>query len=104
LLLIKERKKLINLQPEDILWMKSDGNYISLHTENKKYVIKNSLRQMLSFLDNNKFVRIHKSYAVRIDLIDFINMDNSIVSVNSMELPLGKRFKNDVFNRYIVVK
>lgn len=103
-LLIKDRGNYYNLSVDDIIWVQSEGNYITLHTDGKKYVVKQSLKRILELLEDDRFVKIQKSYVVRTDLIDYIDSQNDRVNIGSLQLPIGRSFKEELFSRYRILK
>jgi len=59
----------LQLQPEEILFLNSDGNYVEVHynrgrEKNEKKLIRNRLKHFLHILPKESFFRCHKSYVV----------------------------------------
>lgn len=103
-LLIKDRGNYYNLSIDEVVWVQSEGNYITLHTNNKKYVVKQSLRRILDLLEDDRFVKIQKSYVVRTDLIDIIDSQNDLVHIGALQFPIGRSFKEGLFSKYKILK
>ena len=103
-LLIKDRGNYHNVSVEEIIWIQSEGNYITLHSDSRKYVVKQSLRKILELLEDDRFVKIQKSYVVRTDLIDYIDSQNDAVHIGTLELPIGRSFKEELFSRFKILK
>ena len=53
-----------------IEYITADGPYATLHVGTHRYVIRESIRQLALKLDPERFVRIHRSTIVRLDLVD----------------------------------
>ena len=53
----------------DILFIKANTPYIEIHTSDKKYLEQNSLKDMMQQLDQNIFVRVHKSSILNINCV-----------------------------------
>jgi len=68
-LLIKSGNKTTRVSTHIINWIVSDGPYIEIHTTDNKYVILDSLKNIISSLPEN-FHRTHKSTIVNIDQIE----------------------------------
>jgi hypothetical protein len=49
---------------EDINWINAETPYVGIWIENKKYLYPSSLSSILTKLDNDNFIRIHKSTIV----------------------------------------
>lgn len=86
--LVKDGYKDIKLNFEDIFFMKSDKNYIDIHTSIKKITIRNSLDDFMEKLDPKIFYKVHRSYIININKIAE-KKSNSVI-VNSFEIPLSR--------------
>ncbi|MCH7401790.1 LytR/AlgR family response regulator transcription factor [Belliella kenyensis] len=78
---VRNKGSLVKVKFNDILWMKGDGNYTTLVTRESVYSLRNILKDFESVLPDGDFIRIHKSYIVRLD---------EIVAINPRELTVGK--------------
>lgn len=78
---VRSKGSLVKVKFEDILWMKGDGNYTTLVTRTSVYSLRNILKDFESVLPLNDFMRIHKSYIVRLE---------EIVAINPREITVGK--------------
>lgn len=78
---VRHKGNLVKVKFVDILWMKGDGNYTTLVTRQEVYSLRNILKELESVLPVNEFIRIHKSYVVRLD---------EIVCINPRELTVAK--------------
>ena len=76
------------IDPNEILWIKSDDNYIEINTKDKRHVIRATIS---AFLDEHKLfdlVRAHRSYVVNIKQI--VRLNNRSVTINDMEIPVSR--------------
>lgn len=91
----KEGGKEVRVKTNTILYVKSSGNYIELVTEKKNYIIRTPIR---SFIENTpdplEYIRIHRSYVVRIDKVTAKN--NKEVVVNKEKLPVSSSYLNEL--------
>jgi len=46
---------------EDVIYFKSDGNYVQIVTETKSYLYRSTLNSLIERLDANQFLRIHRA-------------------------------------------
>lgn len=97
-IVINDGLKKIKLLNSDILYVKSDGNYIEINTKNKKYVVRNSLEQFIKDFNDNYFIRTHRSYAVNLKLVDRIK--NQLIYINNIEIPLSRKYKPNVIELF----
>lgn len=79
---------------DEILYMESYGIYLKVYTTlNKKpYVINESLIGALEHLDNNIFMRVHKSYIINVLKID--SFDANYIFIEGFPVPLGVSYKS----------
>ncbi|TDO19972.1 LytR/AlgR family response regulator transcription factor [Pedobacter duraquae] len=76
-----------------IQYIEGLGDYITIHTPTGKILSLERMKNMEGMLPSS-FLRIHKSYIVNIDQIDFIEKGRIIV--NKEYLPVGESFKDKV--------
>ncbi|OPC58828.1 LytTR family DNA-binding domain-containing protein [Elizabethkingia bruuniana] len=92
----------IVLAVDDILYFSANTPYINIYHHSKKYLHTETLKSLESQLNNNQFVRIHKSYIVNINKImsiqsrqngdyDVTLLDNTILRVSRS---YAKNFKD----------
>ncbi|MBU8894056.1 LytTR family DNA-binding domain-containing protein [Corallococcus sp. M34] len=55
---------------EDIDYLSSEGNYVSLHVGKESYLARETLNALESKLDPKRFVRAHRSFIVQLDRIE----------------------------------
>ena len=80
----------------DILWIKSEGNYSIIYTEQKKFAIRISLSRILERLPDVMFVRVHKRYSVQIALIDRIDTFYKELYIGKNNIPIGRTYKEQL--------
>jgi hypothetical protein len=85
-----------------ILWLEADDNYVRVHTADRDYFVRRSLRELLSEA-GERFVRIHKSRAVNLAEIAGIkpltNGDGEIQLRSGQKLRMSRRFRQDLTAR-----
>lgn len=96
-LFVKVGSEHIGLPFEDIFLIESKDDYVKIHTENRRYTIYSTLKGMLAKLPENDFMRIHRSYIVRLPEIQGI--EENTVKVRHHVLPVGGTFRNRLLSR-----
>lgn len=92
---IKADSKLVQINTEDILYIEALGNYMRIFTAGEqKYTILSTMKDIISKLSSDDFVRVHRSFIVRLDKIKTIE-DNYIV-INNKQINIGKAYKDDL--------
>lgn len=91
---LKVEKTIIKLAIKDIVYIESLKNYIKVNMVNEAIVVYKSLSALEKELSTSKFLRIHRSFIIGIDYLD--SFSPSKVTVNKTELPVGRKYKEDV--------
>ena len=89
--------KTIFIEPNEILYCKSDGNYTEIYFKNKKKeVLSKKLKDVELIINNPLFYRVHNSYLVNINHIrEFIRNDGQyLVLENGLTIPVSRSKKN----------
>ncbi|MEM7104753.1 MAG: LytTR family DNA-binding domain-containing protein [Bacteroidota bacterium] len=98
-LTVKKKGKLLLVPVIEILYIKSDGHYAELHLRNDKLEISDKPLDRLEVLLQNDFIRIHRSYLVRVNAIKevlrFPGSRYEIALHSDLNLPLSRtRYKS----------
>lgn len=92
---IKADSRLVQINTEDILFIEALGNYMRIYTSgDQKYTILSTMKDIIGKLSSEDFVRVHRSFIVRLDKIESIE-DNYIV-INKKQINIGKAYKDDL--------
>ncbi len=98
---IKDGTTFIKLKHDDIWYVKSDGNYISIHTPQKKYLIRKTLKDFGSTLPADTFFQVYKSYIINLHHVESVHSDHVIVK--QLEIPIGREFKEAFLKKVNIV-
>lgn len=85
---------------DEILYIQSSQNYVTIYTSNNKYVTLLSLKAVVENLDETKFFMVHKSYVVSLSKIKTI--ENHEITINEHKIPLSRNYRKNVLE--LVVK
>lgn len=89
-IIIKEDYQNVKVRLSDILYIEALDNYVKIHTPQRTYMTLKNLKTMADYLDNKNFMRIHKSYIVALDQIDYFSRDK--IHINGAVIPIGRTF------------
>lgn len=94
--------KLIFLEPEEIIFIESDGNYSSIYTNNKKkFVITKKLKEVNTLLPQELFFRIHNSYIINLKKVkEFYKTDGYVLLENDHKIPVSRKRRADFLNKF----
>ena len=95
---IKTDSKLVQLNLTQVLWVEALGNYIRVHTEEDKYTVLSTMKEIEAKLPAKDFIRVQRSFIIRVDKVKAIE-DNYII-IKDKEIHIGKSYKED-FNKRI---
>ncbi len=90
-------KTLHKIVLNDILYLESDRNYITVVTLNKKLSYLDSLKNWKEKLPENQFVQIHKSFIINSKHVDKIAGNE--IYVKSNRLPIGRSYKQELLTQ-----
>ena len=92
---VKDGQQFHKIRFDQVFYIEGDGAYIALYTEKKKFLIRGSIAACLEKMNSNKFIRVHRSFAVNIDKIDCIVA--SYLIINEQQIPISKNFREELF-------
>jgi len=93
---VKSGTEYFNVKLEDILFIKSEGNYIEFHLVNKRIVALDSLNNLIQTLPEGLFVRTHKSYIISIKQIS--SYERHQVKIKNENIPVGSLYRESFLN------
>jgi DNA-binding LytR/AlgR family response regulator len=82
------------IQPGDIQYIESLGNYIKINTQHQRYVIRETLAGFLLKLPHSHFLRVHRSFVVGVSYID--SFTGNSLRIGSRNIPVGNIYKADL--------
>lgn len=80
---------------DDILFLKSEGNYTEIVTSQKTYLIRSLLKQIIDRLPAYYFMRVHRSYIINVKKITSLNQYEVTIN-NTLQVPVGETYKKEV--------
>lgn len=105
-LFIKSEYKIVRINLEDIKFIEGKGEYIRIHLVNQKPIMSLiSLTRMESYLSQERFMRVHRSFIVNLKRITTIDRSR-IVFDNKDYIPVSDQYKNkfqDYINRNFIL-
>ncbi|WP_442264953.1 LytR/AlgR family response regulator transcription factor [Tenacibaculum sp. ZS6-P6] len=93
-LILKADKRLHIIKFEDILFVQSLGDYVKVHTTNNTLTTYSKLSTMIEKLPSNNFIQVHKSYAINIQKVNFIEGNHLLISEH--KIPIGQKHKQNL--------
>lgn len=97
-ILVKADKKLYALKFSEILFLEGQGDYIRLRTGKFNLVIHDTIKNFLTSLPEQQFMRIHKSYVVNLKRIEYV--EGNQVRIGDYDLPVSPAQRDELLSRY----
>ncbi|CAL2103082.1 DNA-binding response regulator [Tenacibaculum sp. 190130A14a] len=93
---VQSNKKNIKVQFDEILYIESIKDYIRIHLEKEKLIIKHGLSAFLKKLDN-RFIRVHRSYVVNNEKVTAFTKKD--IEIGAIEIVIGEYYKEEVLKK-----
>lgn len=93
---VRSDRKLIRIDPQEIRYIESFRNYLTIHTGGKKIVVYGSLAGIEEELQPNPyFIQVHKSFIINTRFVTEVG--NSMIRLkDNTEIPIGGSYKDAV--------
>ena len=98
---VKVDSRLVKIRSSEVSWIEALGDYIVINTSENKYIVHNTMKGIESKLSSDKFLRVHRSYIVRLDKIE--TLDESVMVIKQKIIPIGGTYKSRLMNRLNMV-
>lgn len=86
---ISQGNKTIFVDTDDINYVLASNYYIEIYTSKAKYILRNSMSNMIAELEAKRFARIHRSSIINLSYIDeLINSDYGEIDVKMNDLKI----------------
>ena len=90
-LFIKTDGKLVKINLNDLLLVEGLKDYLYLHLKSEKLIVLDTLKDFEAKLPASDFMRVHKSYIIRLDQIETIERNRVFIQKNIV--PIGETYK-----------
>jgi DNA-binding LytR/AlgR family response regulator len=91
-LFVRADYKLVKIDLQDILYIEGLKDYVKIYCGEKPILTQMSLKAIEEKLPMYDFIRVHRSFIVAFDKIDFIH--KSFISIRGKEIPLSDHYKD----------
>lgn len=90
-ILIKSGTKKLLVDIRKIIYAQGLKDYTILHTADKKYVVKGSVKAFEEFLPSEYFLRVHKSFIVAKSQVKLVYKNK--IELGNVSIPIGRSYK-----------
>lgn len=85
------------LAVDDILWLKGEGSYTSIHLADEKHMVRAYLKDFEPLEASHDFMRVHKSYIINMHKIDSISAN--CILIGEEEVPVSRTVREAILQR-----
>ncbi len=98
-LFVKVNGRLEGVRYGDIHYVDAQKDYVGIHLNDRRIVAHSTLTNMEKSLPTEAFLRVHRSYIVRVDRIKAVEGMNLIMEKNDQVIPIGGHHLEQVRRR-----
>ena len=96
---VKSDKRLVKINPEELIYIEGMRNYICLHTETDKILVHGTLASIEENLKHLDFIcRVHKSFFINLNKINYLEQ-HLILLTNKKSVPVGLSYREQVYEK-----
>jgi DNA-binding LytR/AlgR family response regulator len=96
---VKSNSRLIKVKSIDILFVEALKDYVVINLGDVRYTIHSTMKDIEKKLPSHDFIRVHRSYIVRLDKINAIEQTNIVMEGGKKLIPIGGSYKDDLFKK-----
>jgi DNA-binding LytR/AlgR family response regulator len=96
-ILLHAEKKMHKINYDDILFAEAMGDYVKVLTRDKLLIVHHTLQKLQELLPMDRFSRIHKSYIIALQRIDYV--EGNMVVINKHNIPIGQTYRAEFLSR-----
>lgn len=100
---VKSKSRLIKLNTKDIYFIEALKDYVVINAASARYTIHSTMKDIEEKMPSDSFLRVHRSYIVRLDKIAQIEAPNIILEDNKKIIPIGGSYKDELYKRINLV-
>ena len=93
-IVVKNKSDIIVISVEQVVYIEAEDDYVMIHLKDKKYLKQKTMNYFENNLDPIHFLRVHRSFIVRLDQIDKIEpygkSANIAILKNGKTIPISR--------------
>jgi len=101
---VKSNSKLVKLNTKDIFFIEALKDYVVINTLDTRYTIHSTMKEIEQKMGSIEFIRVHRSFIVRIDKIASIDFPNLALENDKKIIPIGGSYRDDLNKRIHLVE
>jgi DNA-binding LytR/AlgR family response regulator len=99
ILFVKANSRLVKVHLKDIYFVEALKDYVIINTQNTRYTVHSTMKEIDKKLGNVEFARIHRSFIARLDKIQSIDSQNVILENDKKVIPVGGSYREELMQK-----
>jgi DNA-binding LytR/AlgR family response regulator len=87
---VKDGEYNVTIPYTDITYLESEGNYLSVYTNNHMYKYRSTIKQIMELLPTSIFIQTHRAFVVNKNKIEKFNAKHVII--NNTLIPVAQKY------------
>ncbi|MFB9845142.1 LytR/AlgR family response regulator transcription factor [Mucilaginibacter ginsenosidivorans] len=96
---VKSDGKLERVVLDELIYVQAMSNYVILQTTRAKLIVYLTVKGILESLPPDKFIQVHKSYIMNINMINSIN--GNTIYIGNEQVPIGQSFYDGLMDKIL---
>ena len=89
----------MKLKNNEIYYIEALKDYVVIHTKDTRYTIHSTMKDIDSKMGSEEFIRVHRSFIVRLDKLATIEYPNLTLESIDKVIPIGGSYRDDLNRR-----
>jgi two-component system, LytTR family, response regulator LytT len=94
MIFVKFNQRLVKIKYIDIYFIEALRDYVTINTLERRYTIHCTMKDIERKMPDRDFVRVHRSFIVRVDKIKEIDHSNVVLDNDKKVVPVGGSYKD----------
>jgi len=100
---VKSNSRLVKLNTKEIYYIEALKDYVVINTINTRYTVHSTMKDIERKMPASEFLRVHRSFIVRIDKIASLELPNIILENDKKIIPVGGSYKDELISKLNMV-
>jgi two-component system, LytTR family, response regulator LytT len=98
-LFVKSNYTLVKVNINDLIFVEALKDYVIFNTKTARYVIHSTMKNMEEKLLSRNFIRVHRSYIVRLNDVQSVTPQSLTLESIAKEIPIGGSYKEGLLKK-----
>jgi two-component system, LytTR family, response regulator LytT len=93
MMFVKANQRLVKIKYSEIYFIEALKDYVVINTMERRYTIHSTMKDIESKMPEKDFIRVHRSFIIRLDKIKEIDHSNVVLENDKKIVPVGGSYK-----------